>query len=70
MAEYPGAVVRLACSKCPRHGQYRKARLVAKHGAELPLPEMLGIIAADCPRMRSVLETDRCGVHYLDLGKR
>jgi hypothetical protein len=66
LAEYPTAMVRLKCSKCGRSGQYRKATLVGKYGADIPLPEQLRRIAVDCPKV-DALGNDPCGAHYLDL---
>jgi hypothetical protein len=69
LANYPGDVVELACSKCDRNGRYRKASLVAIHGAEIGLPDLRARIAADCPKMRNPLGNDLCGVHYPELGR-
>ena len=51
LAEYPGAMVRLTCSKCGRSGQHRKANLIEKYGREIPLPDLLRQVAGDCPKM-------------------
>jgi hypothetical protein len=66
LAEYPAAMVRLSCSKCERSGQYRKATLIEKYGAAIPLPELLHKIAADCPKM-SARGNNPCGARYPDL---
>ena len=66
LAEYPAALVRLKCSKCGRSGQYRKAKLIEKYGRDIPLPELLHMIAADCPKM-DALGNDPCGIHHRDL---
>ncbi len=66
LAEYPAAMVRLKCAKCGRLGQYRKATLIEKHGADVPLPDLLHTIGASCPKM-DALGNDPCGVHYRDL---
>ena len=66
LAEYPAALVRLKCWKCDRSGQYRKAALIEKFGTDIPLPDLLHKIAADCPRM-DALGNDPCGAHYQDL---
>jgi len=64
LAHYPGDYVEFACSKCERRGRYRKASLVAIHGATIGLSDLRTRIAADCPRMREPLGNDPCGVHY------
>ncbi len=66
LAEYPAAMLRLKCSKCGRSGQYRKAALIEKHGADVPLPDLLHRMCADCPKM-DALGNDPCGAHYRDL---
>ena len=66
LAEYPAAMVRLMCSKCGRSGQYRKAALIKKHGPDVPLPDLLHMIGASCPKM-DALGNDPCGAHYRDL---
>jgi hypothetical protein len=63
LADYPAAMVRLKCSKCGRSGQYRKAKLIEKYGAAVPLPDLLHKICADCPKM-DALGNDPCGVCY------
>ncbi len=70
LADYPGDVIALACSKCDRRGRYSKGRLVAAHGRVVGLPNLLTRIAADCPRQRDPLGNDRCGAHYPGFGQR
>jgi hypothetical protein len=66
LAEYPAAMVRLTCSKCGRSGQYRKATLIENYGREIPLPDLLHLVGASCPKM-DALGNDPCGVCYGDL---
>ena len=66
LIKYPAAMVRLQCSKCGRSGQYRKTTLIEKYGRDIPLPDLLHKIAADCPKMDR-LGNDPCGVRYGDL---
>ncbi len=66
LAEYPAAMVRLKCSKCGRSGQYRKAMLIKRYGADVALPDLLHMIGAGCPKM-DALGNDPCGAHYRDL---
>jgi hypothetical protein len=46
---------RLPCWTCPATAATGAvaARLLAEHGAELPVPELRRIVAADCPRMQA-----------------
>ena len=55
--------VEIACRRCDRRGVLRTDRLVAEHGAGIPVPALLRLIAADCPRMRADKMHDVCGVH-------
>jgi hypothetical protein len=59
----------VACSKCERWGRLRIARLIAEHGDDPP--NLRGLIAHDCPRMRdpSVSIYERCGVRFPELPK-
>jgi hypothetical protein len=66
LAEYPAAMVRFKCSKCGRSGHYRKEAPIEKYGADVPLPDLLHMICADCPKM-DALGNDPCGVCYRDL---
>lgn len=64
LADHPSCMVRLACTKCERRGQYRRERLIAEHGADIKLPN-LRHVPARCER-RSKLG-DASGVYYPDL---
>jgi hypothetical protein len=61
--QYPAAMVRIACSKCPRKGQYLKGNLIVKYGADQRLPDLLKLIA-QCDRHGKY--DGWCGAHYLD----
>jgi hypothetical protein len=56
-------VLDVACNRCDRRGKVKTARLVAEHGAAMAVPDLLRIIAADCPRMRAGRTHEPCGVH-------
>jgi len=62
--EYPTDLVRLACEKCGRSGQYRKQNLIERYGADARLPDLRQEIA-QCDRMGKM--HDGCGVRYVDL---
>lgn len=59
---YPFKMVRLACSKCPRQGQYEKGKLIMEHGSAIRLPDLLRAVAK-CPRWGSM--SDGCGAYYV-----
>jgi hypothetical protein len=60
-------VIHIACRLCPRHGRRRTDRLLAEHGPDMPMPDLLRLLAAWCPRLDSANITDRCDVHCPDL---
>jgi hypothetical protein len=45
LKDYPADMVRLACTRCDRKGQYRKATPIKQHGAETTLPDLRTRIA-------------------------
>jgi hypothetical protein len=67
LADYPFDMVRLACRKCPRKGQYRKATLIERYGPEQNMVALRLIRAGDCPKVVANKITDLCGVIYPDL---
>jgi hypothetical protein len=58
------AMLDVACRKCERRSRYKVSGLVAKYGPELALPDLRGILAADCPRMTSGSIYERCGINF------
>ena len=57
---------RLRYNKCDRSGQYRKATLIEKYGADVSLPDLLHMIGAGCPKI-DALAHNPCAAHYRDL---
>lgn len=71
LSDYPYVVVRIACSKCPRKGRYRLARLADRYGAETTMPAVLSQLAGDCKQRDVRLRvTNFCGAHFVDMGGR
>jgi hypothetical protein len=62
--EHPGDLVRLACEKCGRVGQYPKQTLIQRYGADIGLPDLREEIA-QCEWGRQM--HDACRVHYVGL---
>lgn len=62
-------MIDVACNRCDRRGRLLSGRLVAEHGATIPVPVLLRSIAADCPRMRAAQLHDVCGVHLPQLSR-
>jgi hypothetical protein len=63
-------VLRVACRKCDRKGQYSVARLIEIHGADVGLPDWKDKLTVDCPlraqtaiwnHVRGALPRSRCG---------
>lgn len=64
IAQYPADMVRLACTRCQRRGQYRKASLIERHGGDTSLPD-LRLAVARCPHAGAL--GTACGVYFVDL---
>jgi hypothetical protein len=63
-------MLRVACSKCERAGQYSVAKLIERHGPRMGLPKWKDDITADCPMRTKPGNTwDRCGARFPDLPK-
>ena len=48
-ADWRFPMVRLACDRCERKGQYRRETLIEKYGLEVRMPDLRHLIA-QCPR--------------------
>ena len=64
LGEYSFDPVRLACTKCERRGQYRKATLLEGFGPDQNMVALRLILAADCPKVIANRVMDLCGVIY------
>src|SRR5215831_2719380 len=54
----------VACRKCDWRAAFSRDELIASHGADYAMPNLLDRLAApDCPRLGSTW--DRRGVHYV-----
>jgi hypothetical protein len=59
-------IILVACSKCDWWAAFVRDELIAAHGADYAMPNLLNHLAApSCPRLDS--QWDRCGVHYVEL---
>jgi hypothetical protein len=70
LVSYPWIIVRIACRRCDRRGSYRLARLAARFGADVAMPELLKAISADCyyRKPRHPISGE-CQAYFLDLEK-
>jgi hypothetical protein len=60
-------MLEISCRRCERRGLLRLDRLLAEHSADMGLPVLAQILAADCTYAASVSIQDRCGIHFPQL---
>ena len=53
----------IACSRCDRAGRYYLDTLIARHGPDLKIPQLLDVLSVDCPKRKSQSATDLCKIH-------
>src|SRR3984957_4576942 len=53
----------VSCNFCERRGKVSIARLMSEHGPEMPIPTLLRMLSADCPRRLAAQIVEPCGVH-------
>ena len=53
----------IGCERCGRHGLYSVKRLIAAHGADAKLTDLL-VTLAKCEKARSVSIHDRCKAKF------
>ena len=62
LADERRETILVACSKCDWRAAFSRDDLIASHGANYAMPNLLNHLAApDCPRLDSTW--DRCGIH-------
>src|SRR5262252_2996308 len=65
LADEKRETILVACSKCDWRAAFLRDDLIASHGADYPMPNLLNHLAApSCSRLAS--HWDRCGVHYVE----
>jgi hypothetical protein len=65
LGDEPRATILVACSKCDWRAAFSRDELIAEHGSDYPMPDLLGHVAAPgCSRVGSYW--DRCGVYYVE----
>jgi hypothetical protein len=63
LADEQYEVVTVACTKCGWHAAFPRRELIATHGLDAPMPDVLVHLARpDCDRRDTTW--DRCGVRY------
>jgi hypothetical protein len=65
LADEKCEIILVACSKCAWRAAFARDELIAAHGADYVMPNLLNHLAAPgCSRLGS--QWDRCGVHYVE----
>jgi hypothetical protein len=65
LADEKHDTILVACSKCDWQAAFSRDDLIASHGADYAMPNLLNHLAAPgCSRLGS--HWDRCGVHYVE----
>ena len=65
LADEHRETILVACSKCDWRAAFSRDDLIASHGADYAMPNLLNHLAApSCSRLGS--HWDRCGVHYVE----
>jgi hypothetical protein len=65
LRDEPRAIILVACTKCDWKAAYSRDELIALHGADRAMPDLLDHLAAPgCHRIGSNL--DRCGAHFVE----
>jgi hypothetical protein len=65
LADEKRETILVACSKCDWRAAFSRDDLIASHGADRPMPNLLNHLAAPgCSKLGS--QWDRCGVHYVE----
>ena len=57
----------IACTQCDRAGRYPVATLLKRFGPEIPIPDLLRVLAQGCPMREAVDPAALCGIYYHDL---
>ena len=69
LRDSPFEVVQFSCRKCFRNGRYKKAKLIEKYTADIPLPDLRSHISGDCERMLNEARINPCVISYRELMK-
>jgi hypothetical protein len=65
LADEKREIIFVACNKCAWRAAFARDELIAAHGADYAMPNLLNHLAApSCSKLGS--HWDRCGVHYVE----
>jgi hypothetical protein len=57
----------IACRRCERRGRLRVARLIEQHGADIGMPDLAVLLAANCLQADATDPSARCFVIFPQL---
>jgi hypothetical protein len=57
LRDEPHATILVACTKCDWKAAFDRDELIAAHGADYPMPDLLSLVAS---------QWDRCGAYYVE----
>jgi hypothetical protein len=63
LSDVQGPTLSIACERCGRHGRYNVKRLMAVHGPDAKLTNLLSTLA-NCEKARSASIDDRCKAKF------
>jgi hypothetical protein len=63
LADVRSPTLSIVCQRCGRYGRYEVRRLIAAHGADAKLPELL-VRLANCKKARLVSIHDQCQARF------
>jgi hypothetical protein len=65
LRDEPRATILVACTKCDWKAAYSRDELIAMHGSDRAMPDLVDQLAAPgCSRVAS--NWDRCGAHFVE----
>jgi hypothetical protein len=65
LRDEPSAIILVACTKCDWKSGYNRDDLIASHGADCVMPDLLNDLAAPgCSKIGS--NWDRCGAYFFE----
>ncbi|MEY9782255.1 hypothetical protein [Sinorhizobium fredii] len=62
LAEFKLPHMILNCAQCGRKGRYNVARLIERHGPDMPICNFIAMIGRTCPRWVNQTERQACGL--------
>ena len=63
------ATLNIGCVRCGRHATFNVADLLAQHGPQKPVAEVMADLSSACPNQNALTLAEQCDVRSLDLLK-